>query len=146
MMEDEMEFGGPGPESLALGAAALAAGLVREAGVLAGAAAALRNALVPLPGGEPGDVRRVRGAMSAVGDAAARAALALEAAEAMAQPNDAARVARIGEAARRMGLAAATVAPMLRAAALSFVSDDASARVAAEAMATAIAAALEGVV
>jgi hypothetical protein len=42
-MEDEMEFGGPGPESLALGAAALAAGLVREAGALAGAAAALRQ-------------------------------------------------------------------------------------------------------
>ena len=143
-MEDEMEFGGPGPESIALGAAARASGLVREAGALAGAAAALRNALVPLPGGEPGDERRVRGAMGAVSDAAARAALALEAAEAMAQPDDAARVARIREAAKRMGLGAAMVAPLLRAAALAFDSDDASARVAAEGMATAMAAALEG--
>ncbi|MDB5316277.1 MAG: hypothetical protein JWO24_2121, partial [Rhodospirillales bacterium] len=121
------------------------AGLVREAGALAGAAAALRNAVVPLPGAEAGDVRRVRGAMSAVSDAAARATLALEAADAMGQPDDVSRVKAIREAAKRMGLGAAMVAPMLRVAALSFVSDDASARVAAEGMATAIAAALEGV-
>ncbi|HEY4253701.1 MAG TPA: hypothetical protein VGM87_21010 [Roseomonas sp.] len=144
MEDDDFAFGGPGRESLALGAAALAAGLVREAQALATTAAALRNALVPLPGGDAGDVRRTRGAMGAVAEAAARAALALEAAEAMTQPGDEARVARIRDVAKRMGMNAATVAPLLRAAALAFQSDDASARVAAESMAQAIAAALEG--
>uniref|UniRef100_UPI0022EB3C43 hypothetical protein n=1 Tax=Falsiroseomonas oryzae TaxID=2766473 RepID=UPI0022EB3C43 len=48
---------GPGPEDFANGAAALAAGLVREAQALAQAAAALRAATMPGPEGA-GDVRR----------------------------------------------------------------------------------------
>ncbi|MBX6375295.1 MAG: hypothetical protein IRZ13_13815, partial [Acetobacteraceae bacterium] len=78
-------------------------------------------------------VRRVRATLHAAGEAALRAALALEAAEALMQPgaDAAARAHRIAEAARRVGAAPATVAPLLRAAALTFRSDDAAARIAA---------------
>ena len=69
--------GGPGPEDLANGAAALAATLVREAQALAATAAALRQAAAVTPGDPTGgplsDIRRQRGAMAASGDAAIRA-------------------------------------------------------------------------
>jgi hypothetical protein len=79
------EFGGPGPEDFAKGAAALAAGLVREAQALSATAAALRaTATANPPGVASGealsDVRRQRVVLAAAGDAAVRAALAIEAA------------------------------------------------------------------
>lgn len=126
---------GPGPEDFANGAAALAAGLVREAQALAEAAAALRAATQPGPDGA-GDIRRARLAQHAGGEAALRAALALDAAAMLGAQQSAADLApRIAEAAKRAGLAAATIAPMLRAAALDFRTDDAAARIAASTLA-----------
>lgn len=126
---------GPGPEDFANGAAALAAGLVREAHALAQSAAALRAATAPGPEGA-GDVRRVRLALHAGGDAAMRAALALDAAAMLGQNQKAAELApRLAEAAKRAGLPAGTIAPLLRAAALDFRTDDAAARIAASTLA-----------
>jgi hypothetical protein len=126
---------GPGPEDFANGAAALAAGLAREAQCLAQSAAALRAATAP--GGEgPSDVRRARIVQHAAGEAALRAALALDAATLLAERRKAAELApRIAEAAKRAGLPAATLAPLLRAAALDFRTDDAAARIAASTLA-----------
>ncbi len=126
---------GPGPEDFANGGAALAAGLVREAQSLAQAAAALRAAGAPGPEG-PGDVRRVRLALHAAGEAAMRAALALDAATVIGERKPAAEIApRLADSAKRAGLPAATLAPMLRAAALDFRTDDAAARIAASTLA-----------
>lgn len=126
---------GPGPEDFANGAAALAAGLVREAAALAQAAAALRAATQPGPDGAS-DVRRARLGQLASGEAALRAALALDAATMLGAQQSAAELApRIAEAAKRAGLPAATIAPMLRAAALDFRTDDAAARIAASTLA-----------
>ena len=126
---------GPGPEDVANGAAALAAGLVREAQALAQAAAALRAATAPGPDGAS-DVRRARLAAHAGGEAASRAALALDAAAMLGvrqPPRDLAP--RLADAAKRAGLPAATIAPLLRAAALDFRTDDAAARIAASTLA-----------
>jgi hypothetical protein len=126
---------GPGPEDVANGAAALAAGLVREAQALAQAAAALRAATAPGPDGAA-DVRRARLAAHAGGEAASRAALALDAAAMLGvrqPPRDLAP--RLADAAKRAGLPAATIAPLLRAAALDFRTDDAAARIAASTLA-----------
>ena len=135
-------FGGTGPETWANGAAVLAAALVREAGALAEAAAAMRAAAQPVPGETP-DLRRGRLIASAGMEAAARAALALEAAAALEDDPDRA-AERIREAARRGGMAPEAIAAMLRAAALAPVTDDAAARMAAGAIAQAVAAKLGG--
>ncbi|MFM2151515.1 MAG: hypothetical protein RLZZ187_3821, partial [Pseudomonadota bacterium] len=83
-----------------------------------------------------GDVRRARLAQHAGGEAALRAALALDAAAMLGAQQSAAELApRIAEAAKRAGLPAATIAPMLRAAALDFRTDDAAARIAASTLA-----------
>ena len=132
---------GPGPEDFANGAAALAAGLVREAQSLAQAAAALRAASQPGPDG--GDVRRLRLASQTASEAALRAALALDAAVLIGERRPAAELApKLAEMAKRAGLPAATLAPLLRAAALDFRTDDAAARIAASTLAAEICAAL----
>jgi hypothetical protein len=142
------DIGGPGPEAWANGVAALAAALIREAQGLAQTAAALRTACAPVPG-DPGgspvsDIRRQRAALAASAEAAMRATLALEAADALAHGGDAAaQAARIADAARRAGLPPAIAAPLLRGAALDFRADDAAARIAATAIAQDIAARLE---
>ena len=134
-------FGGPGPEDFANGAAALAAGLIREAQSLAQAAAALRAVAMSNPpgvaSGEPlSDIRRARMVLATAGDAALRAALALDAAALLGEVRTTAEhAARIAEAAKRVGLPAATLAPALRAAALDFRTDDAAARIAASTLA-----------
>jgi hypothetical protein len=136
-------FGAPGPEDVANGAAALAAGLVREAQSLAQAAAALRAATAPGPEGA-GDVRRVRLAMHAGGEAATRAALALDAATLVVANKPSADIAgMLADSAKRAGVAPGIVAPLLRAAALDFRTDDAAARIAASALAAGICAALD---
>jgi hypothetical protein len=133
---------GPGPEDFANGAAALAAGLVREAQALAQAAAALRAATAPGPDGA-GDVRRARLALHAGGEAAIRAALALDAATLLGTEHRAEELApRLADAAKRAGLPGATLAPLLRAAALDFRTDDAAARIAASTLAAELCAAL----
>jgi hypothetical protein len=146
-LEDEMaaEFGGPGPEDFANAAAALAAGLVREAQALSAAAAALRTALAPAGaiGEALGDVRRQRAVLGAAGEAATRAALALDAAATIGEAQPAAgHAARMAEAARRVGLPPTTLLPLLRAAALDFRTDDAAARIAATTLAAELCAAL----
>ena len=134
---------GPGPEDFANGAAALAAGLVREAQSLASAAAALRAATQPGPEGV-GDVRRGRIATLAIGEAALRAALALDAASLLGANLPAAEAApKLAEAARRAGLPAGAIAPLLRAAALDFRTDDAAARIAASTLAAELCARLD---
>jgi hypothetical protein len=141
-------FGGPGPEDFANGAAALAAGLIREAQALAQSAAALRATAMPnppgVPGGEPiSDIRRLRMVLATAGEAALRAALALEAAALLAERRPAAELAaRIGEAIHRVGLPQAALNPLLRAAALDFRTDDAAARMAASSLAADLCAAL----
>jgi len=142
------DVGGPGPEAWATGIAALAAALMREAHVLAETAAALHAAAAPTPGepsgGPMSDVRRQRAVLQAGGEAALRAALALEAADVLAITADPGEQAtRIAAAARRTGAASAQMATLLRAAALDFRSDDAAARIAATAIAQDIAARLE---
>jgi uncharacterized protein YjlB len=90
------------------------------------------------------DVRRQRAVLQAGGEAALRAALALEAADVLAITADPGEQAtRIAAAARRTGAASAQMATLLRAAALDFRSDDAAARIAATAIAQDIAARLE---
>jgi hypothetical protein len=133
--EFDGELMGPGPEDFANGAAALAAGLVREAQALAQSAAALRAATAPGPD-MPGDVRRARLVLHAAGEAAVRAALALDAAALLADARPTAEHARrMADAARRAGQPAAAIAPLLRAAALDFRTDDAAARIAASTLA-----------
>lgn len=135
------EFGGPGPEDFANGAAALAAGLVREAQALSASAAALRATAMANPPGVAGgealsDVRRVRMVLATAGEAALRAALAIDAATMLGDDRPAAEHAtRIADAAKRVGLPATTLAPLLRAAALDFRTDDAAARIAASTLA-----------
>jgi hypothetical protein len=147
-MEDEQDFaagfGGPGPEDLANGAAVLAAGLVREARELAQAAAALRAAAQPGPDGV-GDVRRLRLALQAAGEAAMRAALALDGATLLGEalPTEA-LARRLAETAMRAGVAPGTLAPLLRAAALVVGTDDGAARIAASTLAAGICSALTG--
>jgi hypothetical protein len=145
-MMEEIEadlFGGTGPETWANGAAVLAAALVREAGALAEAAAAMRAAAQPVPGETP-DLRRGRLIASAGLEAASRAALALEAASALEHDPDRA-AERIREVARRGGMAPEAIGAMLlRAAALAPVTDDAAARMAAGAIAQAVAQKLGG--
>ncbi|HYF06829.1 MAG TPA: hypothetical protein VD970_04365 [Acetobacteraceae bacterium] len=146
MEEDHLAggVGAPGPEDWANGAAILAAGLTREARALAGAAAGLRGAIQPAPG-ETGDVRRLRALAQTASEAAARAALALDAAEllaAEAPPEE--RAARLAALTKRAGLPPATLAPLLRAAALASTTDDAAARIAAASLAQSIAARLDG--
>jgi hypothetical protein len=142
------DFGGPGPEDFANGAAALAAGLTRAASTLAQAAAALRATAQPNPPGVPGgealsDVRRARVVLHEAGEAALRAALLLEVSTLLAEPRPAAELAqKIAEAAKRVGLPAHTLNPALRAAALDFQTDDASARMAASTLSHALCAAL----
>lgn len=141
------QFGGPGPEDLANGAALLAAALVREAQALAMAAAALRAAASVTPGdtvgGPMSDIRRQRMALGAAGDAALKAALLLEAAEAIGPGGEpAALAATLLAAARRAGVAPGLIVPALRAAALGGGTDDGAARIAAGVLAQAIAAAL----
>ncbi|MBU8541169.1 hypothetical protein [Falsiroseomonas tokyonensis] len=142
-------FGGPGPEDFANGAAALAAGLIREAQGLAQAAAALRATAAPnppgVPGGEPvSDIRRQRMVLHTAGEAALRAALALDAAALLAESRaPAEQAARIAEAAKKVGLPPATLAPFLRSAALDFRTDDAAARIAASTLATDLCALLD---
>lgn len=142
------EIGGPGPEAWANGIAAIASALAREAQVLAGTAASLRAVCAAIPGDQAGgplsDVRRQRAALAAAGEAAMRAALALETAEALTTGGDTAdQAARIAAAAQRVGVAPAAAAPLLRAAALDFRTDDAAARIAATAIVTEVAARLE---
>jgi hypothetical protein len=142
------EMGGPGPEDWANALAALASALTREAQSLAGTAAALRTVFAPVPGDPTGgaisDVRRQRQALAAAGEAAMRAALALEAAEALgAAPDPAVQANRIAAAAKRAGLAPVVAAPLLRAAALDFRTDDAAARIAATSIVQQIAGRLE---
>jgi hypothetical protein len=144
-MEDDSVFdggfGGPGPEDFANGAAALAAGLIREAQGLANAAASLRSVAAPnppgVPGGEPvSDIRRQRMVLHTAGEAALRAALALDAAALLAETRSPAdHAARIAEAAKKVGLPPATLSPFLRSAALDFRTDDAAARIAASTLA-----------
>lgn len=142
-------FGSPGPEDFANGAAALAAGLIREAQSLSQAAASLRAvAMANPPGvasGEPlSDVRRSRMVLSTAGEAALRAALALEAAALLGEVRTTAEhAARIAEAAKRVGMPADTLAPALRAAALDFRTDDAAARIAASTLAADLCAVLQ---
>jgi hypothetical protein len=137
-------FGGPGPEDWLNGAAALSAALVREARTLAQAAVALRDAMQPAPGETP-DLRRARLANSAAGEAALKAALLLEASEALAVGGEAAAVAeRLAGAARRAGAPPALLAAPLRAAALSLDTDDGAARIAAASLAQEISARLQG--
>jgi hypothetical protein len=89
------------------------------------------------------DVRRQRVVLAAAGDAAVRAALAVEAAALLGDDQPAAEHARrISEAAKRVGLPAAVLAPLLRAAALDFRTDDAAARIAASTLAADLCAAL----
>ncbi|MCS6932743.1 MAG: hypothetical protein NZM27_11095 [Acetobacteraceae bacterium] len=143
MSEDGHEFGfGPGPETWAQGAAILSAGLAREARIWAEAAAALRAAAQPVPGTE-GDLRRARLARAEAEEAALRAALALSAAGGL-DGDAAASAQRIAEAAKRAGVPPLLLLPLLRAAALSPVTDDAAARIAAGALAQAILSRLEG--
>ncbi len=143
MEDDDFDdvFGGPGPEDFANGAAALASGLIREAQALAQAAAGLRTAGSPNPPGiaapEPvSDVRRLRLLMATAGEAALRAALALEAAALLGEARSTEEhAAKIAEASKRVGLPPTTLAPLLRAAALDFRTDDAAARIAASSLA-----------
>ncbi|MBY0329342.1 MAG: hypothetical protein K2X49_01565, partial [Acetobacteraceae bacterium] len=98
------EIGGPGPEAWANGIAALASALAREAQVLAVTAASLRAACAVVPGDPSGgpvsDVRRGRAALAAAGEAALRATLALEVADALtATAEPAAQAERIAAAA-----------------------------------------------
>lgn len=122
------EFGGPGPEDLANGAAALAAALLAQAQTLASTAAAL----------EASDT----GHSGAVEAAAARAALALAIAQAVSEAKGPARAGLIRAAAGTLDVSQAGAVTQLRAAALSLPTDDAAARIAAAQIAQDIAAAL----
>jgi hypothetical protein len=137
-------FGGPGPEDLANAAAAIAQALRGFAATEAQAAAGLR-ACLPVPGdqGPISDVRRVRSVANAAAEAASRAALLLEAADIVAPGGAAAEIgAGLAAATRRVGLSPQVLVPLLRAAALSLPTDDASARIAAAIRVQELAAAL----
>ena len=137
-------FGGPGPEDLANAAAAIAQALRGFAATEAQAAAGLR-ACLPVPGdqGPISDVRRVRSVASAAAEAASRAALLLEAADIVAPGGTAAEIsASLAAATKRAGLPPQVLVPLLRAAALSLPTDDASARIAAAIRVQELAAAL----
>lgn len=126
-------FSGSSPEDLANAAAAIAQALRGFAATEAQAAAGLR-ACLPAPG-DPGpisDVRRVRSVANAAAEAASRAALLLEAADIVAPGGAAAEIAaNLAAATKRAGLPPQVLVPLLRAAALSLPTDDASARIAA---------------
>jgi hypothetical protein len=122
------EFGGPGPEDMANGAAALAAALLAQAQVLAGTAAAL----------EASDT----GHKGAIESAANRAALALAIAQALSEAPRQARPGLIAAAAKSLDVSVSAAVTQIRAAALSLPTDDASARIAAAQLASEIASAL----
>ncbi|WP_159999149.1 hypothetical protein [Roseomonas sp. 18066] len=122
------EFGGPGPEDLANGAAALAAALLAQAHTLAATAAAL----------EASDT----GHKGAIESAANRAALALAIAQALSEAPRQARPGLIAAAARTLGVSVSAAVTQIRSAALSLPTDDASARIAAAQLAAEIAIAL----
>lgn len=132
-MGTEDFYGGPGPEDLLNAAAAIAQALRQFAATEAQAASGLRACLPA--GGDPGpisDIRRVKAVGFAAAEAASRAALLLEAADLLAPGGTAAEIAAaLGNATKRAGLAPGVLVPMLRAAALSLPTDDASARIAA---------------
>lgn len=125
--------GGPGPEDLANAAAALAQALRAFAATEAQAAAGLTACLpTPTAPGPISDVRRGRQVAAAAAEAATRAALLLEAADLVAPGGPAGVTAEaLAMAAKRAGLPATVLVPLLRAAALSLPTDDASARIAA---------------
>ncbi|MCI0753901.1 hypothetical protein [Teichococcus vastitatis] len=122
------EFGGPGPEDLANGAAALAAGLLAQAQSFATTAAAL----------ETSDT----GHNGAIEAAAARASLALSMAQAVSEAQGPARAGLIAAAAKTLDVSLTGAVIQLRAAALSLPTDDAAARIAAAQIAQEIAASL----
>lgn len=132
LMENEF-FGGPGPEDMLNAAAALAQALRGFAAVEAQAAGGL-SACLPR-GVDPGpitDIRRNKAVAHAAAEAASRAALLLEAADILAPGGAATTMAEaLATATKRAGLAPGILAPLLRAAALSLPTDDASARIAA---------------
>ncbi len=139
-------FGGPGPEDMANAAAAIAQALRQFAATEAQAAAGLRACLpTPTEAGPISDVRRLRAVSAAAGEAAIRAALLLEAADILAPGGAPADLAgSLAAATKRVGLPPAVLAPLLRAAALSLPTDDASARIAAAIRVQELAAALGG--
>jgi hypothetical protein len=139
-------FGGPGPEDMANAAAAIAQALRQFAATEAQAAAGLRACLpTPTEAGPLSDVRRLRAVSAAAGEAAIRAALLLEAADIIAPGGVAADLATsLAAATKRVGLPPAVLAPLLRAAALSLPTDDASARIAAAIRVQELAAAITG--
>ena len=98
---------------------------MREAQALAATAAALRQAAAVTPGDPTGgplsDIRRQRGAMAASGEAAIRAALLLEAAEAIGPGGEpgACWPGSIAAAAARRRRCRPALVPPLRAAALA---------------------------
>lgn len=143
MEQDDMtDSGGPASEDWANAAAALAAGVVKEAATLAQAAAGLSQAL---SAGITSDIRRHGAIQGAAASAALRAALLLDVADAMIHPGTALeRAARVVAAAKRVGMPAAPLAAPLRAAALALPTDDAAARIAASAIAEQVAVVLEG--
>ncbi len=143
MEQDDLpDVGGPGSEDWLNAAAALSAGVAKEAATLATAAAGLSAAAAA---GITSDIRRQGAIQGAAAEAALRAALLLEVADAVTHPGDArARAARVFAAAKRVGMPAAPLAAPLRAAALALPTDDASARIAASAIANQVAAVLEG--
>ncbi|KAA2213154.1 hypothetical protein [Teichococcus oryzae] len=124
----EAEFGGPGPEDLANGAAALAAGLLAQAQCLATTAAAL----------ESSDT----GHNGAIEAAAARASLALSMAQVVSEAPSPARAGLIAAAAQALDVSISGALTQLRAAALALPTDDAAARIAAAQIAQEIAASL----
>ncbi|MDB5416126.1 MAG: hypothetical protein JWR10_4461 [Rubritepida sp.] len=126
-------FGGPGPEDMLNAAAAIAQALRQFAAVEAQAASGLR-ACLPTPS-DPGpitDIRRVKSISFAAAEAASRGALLLEAADIMAPGGAVSALAvALAAATKRAGLPPTVLVPLLRAAALSLPTDDASAQIAA---------------
>ncbi|ONG45415.1 hypothetical protein BKE38_26505 [Pseudoroseomonas deserti] len=122
------EFGGPGPEDLANGAAALAAALLAQAHTLAATAAALEAS-------DTGHKRAIEAASS-------RAALALAIAQAISEAPRQARPGLIAAAAKSLDVSVTAAVTQIRSAALSLPTDDASARIAAAQLAAEIAMAL----
>lgn len=137
-------FGGPGPEDLLNAAAAIAQALREFAATEATAAGGLRACLPSAT--DPGpisDIRRAKSVALAAAEAASRAALLLEAADILAPGGAVADLAAsLAAATKRAGLPPAVLVPLLRAAALSLPTDDASARIAAAIRVQELAAAL----
>jgi hypothetical protein len=120
------EFGGPGPEDIAKGVAALAAALLAQAQTLATTAAALRKSDTDHEG--------------AIEAAAARSALALAMAQVVSEAAaPAARPGLIRAAAETLDVSINGAITQIRAAALALPTDDASARIAAAQIAQEIA-------